>query len=127
VTELAAAVFGFAVGGFVAEHFLYWIGCLWAATEDYRIAVRYPHLGRPKRLLVFLPLLLLHAGPWALATAVFVIVELFLGQHETWHFWFLGAFVAQIFFVIYATVWITSKRLKSRSAIRNVESTTGKR
>jgi len=63
MSELAAAVFGFAVGGFVLEHFVYWIGCLWVAGEDYRIAVRYPHLRRPKRLFVFLPLLFLHAGP----------------------------------------------------------------
>jgi len=126
VAQLAAAAFGFVVGGYVTEHFLYWVGCLWGAITDYRIAVRYPHLGRPKRLMVLLPLLLLHAGPWALVAAVFVIGELFIGQHETWHFWFLGGFLAHVFLMIYLIVWVRSKQPKSSDAIPNVRSPAGK-
>ena len=99
MAELMVGLFGFAVGGFVSERFLYRIGCLWSAIHDYRIAALYPHLRRKKRLAIFVPLLLLHSGPWAMAVSLFVIFELFVSRRETWHLWFTAGFVAYVLFM----------------------------
>jgi hypothetical protein len=83
--ELGNVVLGFIVGGAFFLAVLRWLACLWATYLDYRVTVDYPHLKRPKRLWVFLPLLFLHSGPWALALAVFFCTR---------HMWFaVGFFV----------------------------------
>src|SRR5437763_221040 len=116
MTELVAAMFGFVVGGFVFARFVYWIGCLWVAIDDYRIAAAYPHLRRKKQILLFVPLLLLHSGPWALAIALFIIFELFVSRRETWHFWFAAGFVAYVLFMcVLVLLWM---RRKNRVPLR---------
>jgi hypothetical protein len=59
---------------------------------------------------------LLHAGPWAVLAAAFVMFELFVSQREAWHFWFLGGFLAHVLFMLYVAVWITRKVKKSTAA-----------
>jgi len=94
--ELGSLVLGFVFGGAFLPAILLWIACLWEAYRDYRIAVDYPHLNRRKRLWVFVPLMLLHSGPWALAITVFIGITFGKGPTEPWHVWFAGGFLAYL-------------------------------
>ncbi len=98
LAQLAAALLGVIVAGFVIERVFGWAACLWMVYDDYRIAVTYPHLGRPRRLLLFVPLIFLHSGPWALGVTVFMTLELFAIAPEI-SFWFAGGFLAFLAFV----------------------------
>jgi hypothetical protein len=111
-SELVGLVGGFLIAATILAAVLPWVGCLWVAYQDYRTAVDYPHLGRSKRLWVFVPLTLLHSGPWTLALTVFGAFILFRSPREAWHAWFVGGFVA--YFALMGLVIVAA--LKKREA-----------
>ena len=79
------------------------------------MAVDYPHLGRHKRLWVFIPLTLLHSGPWILALTVFGALILLRTPREPWHAWFVGGFIAYLALMgfVIGSFWKKRKALES--------------
>jgi hypothetical protein len=114
VSGIEAAVAAMAVAmisGLLCSRVLVWTASLWECYREYRIAVAYPHLGRRKTLFVFVPLLLLHSGPWLLGLVVFGALELFMSPRAAWHYWFVGGFLAYLLFValVLRRFWLNRK------------------
>ena len=93
---LAGLLLGFFVGGLVVRSAFGWGLSLWQAFQEYREAAAYPHLNRPKNPWVFLPLVVLHSGPWILAMAAFGFFKLLTSPHQPWHSWLIGGFIAYL-------------------------------
>src|SRR5437016_3450148 len=93
---------------------LRWVGCLWIAFQDYRTAVDYPHLGRSKRLWVFVPLTFLHSGPWTLVLTVCGAFILFTSPREPWHAWFVAGFIVHLALMGLIIVSVLKKRKTGR-------------
>ena len=113
-SELLGLFGGFFTATIVLAAALRWIGSLWVAYQDYRTAVDYPHLGRSKRLWVFVPLTLLHSGPWILALTVFGAFILFRSPREPWHAWFIAGFVGYLALMGLIIVSLLKKRKTGR-------------
>jgi hypothetical protein len=94
-----AGLFGFLASGLVIQALLRWGWSVWEAIDQYRVAVRYPHLGRANHLWTLLPLLVLHSGPWILALFAFATLRLLSAPHQSWHSWVIGGFIAYPIFV----------------------------
>ena len=113
-SEPAALAVGFFAAMIVFAATLPWVGCLWVAYQDYRTAVDYPHLGRSRRLWVFVPLTFLHSGPWILALTVFGAFILLRSPREPWHAWFIAGFVGYLALMGLIIVSVLKKRKTGR-------------
>jgi hypothetical protein len=113
--NLLAAIGGAMISGFLCTRVLAWIASLWECYREYRIAVAYPHLRRRKTLLVFLPLLFLHSGPWLLGLVAFGALALFMSPRAAWHYWLEVGFVAYLIFIalILRRFWLARKAAAS--------------
>jgi hypothetical protein len=108
--ELAFIGFGgVVIGSLLVERLLLWAGSVWVMYGEYRTAVEYPHLHRPKRLYVFIPLTLLHSGPWLLVLSIWALVVLVSGPRDDWQSWLLGGFAVGVAYMTAIVVFVLRK------------------
>ena len=92
---LAAAYLGFFAGMIFWSMVLRWIGALAVVLEK-----RWTYRERPMRqrtlLWAFPIVLLLHSGPWAIATLSLLAFHILCTRHATEWDWFFGGFAAGV-------------------------------
>ena len=103
------ALLGLLVGLLLYERLFIWMAFLWATYAEYRTALTYPHLRRRRSLVVFVPLTLLHSGPWLLALVIFGAFHLYTSQREEWHYWMVAGFLGGLA-VMGAATWSAWKK-----------------
>ena len=108
------ALLGLLVGLLLYERLFIWMAFLWATYAEYRTALTYPHLRRRRSLVVFVPLTLLHSGPWLLALVIFAAFHLYTSQREEWHYWIVSGLLGGLA-VMGAATWSAWKKIQARA------------
>ena len=99
---------GFLVGSLVFNRTLQWIFAIVIGVKEWRAGY-----GSPWAIPLYL---LLHSGPWLLATTVFLAVEVFSKPHEPWWPWF---FAGEAFAVTYLGFIVLRYTMKHRPGPNN--------
>ena len=104
------------ISGLLCSRVIGWIASLWDCYRECQIAADYRHLGRRKTHFVFVPLVLLHSGPWLLGLVPFWS----LGALYEPTGWFVAGFVAYLLFIA-LVLWRFGSSAKLRLVLRAID------
>lgn len=116
VPDVVAFAGGFFVGQLAVSILSRWVTALYRAVKEYRASVAHPNLGHRTTLWIFLPLLLLHSGPYALGLLVFGAFKLFASAFQPWHAWLIGGFVADLVLMVAMVSRVLIRRKASKGS-----------